>query len=291
MTQSVSVVIVNFNAGEHLRTCIESLVQHLDGLTWDGVVIDNASSDGSPELVVDLSANVRLVRNSTNVGFGRAVNQGIAASTGDLVLLLNPDCKVLPGLVEGLRTELEAHNRCAIVGPRVLDADGALQGSARGDPTFFTGLFGRSTLLTRLLPGSAPARTNVRTTEALESGQSSVEVDWVSGACMLVRREALEGVGGFDERFFLYWEDADLCIRLRHAGFHIRYVPGAEVIHHVGQSSRSAQELSIREFHRSAYLYYATHRASGALNPVRWIAWLVLAARCQWKLAVSRRSL
>lgn len=285
---SVSVVIVNFNAGEHLRACVESLVEHLDGPTWDAVVIDNASSDGSAERVADLAPNVRVLKNATNVGFGTAVNQGVAASSGNWILLLNPDCKILPGLVEGLRTELEAHDRCAIAGPRVLDADGAVQGSARGDPSFFTGLFGRSTLLTRLLPGSALARSNVRTTEALASGERSVEVDWVSGASMLARRQALEAVGGFDERFFLYWEDADLCLRLRHAGFHVRYVPGAEVVHQVGQSSRTAQELSIREFHRSAYLYYATHRAKGLLNPVRWLAWVVLAARCRWKLASAR---
>ena len=281
---SVSVVIVNFNAGERLRECVESLHAHLTGLDWECVVVDNASADGSAESIEGRYERVVVHRNAENVGFGRAVNQGIEATVGDLLLVLNPDCEIRPGLVQRLWPELNADPKCAIVGPRIVNHDGSVQGSARGDPTLFTGLFGRSTLLTRLLPGSRLARSNVRATEAIESGASSVEVDWVSGACMLARRTAVTSVGGFDERYFLYWEDADLCLRLRRDGHVIKYVPGASVVHHVGESSRSAPSQSIVAFHRSAYLYYATHRAPGLLNPVRWVAWVILALRCRWKL-------
>jgi GT2 family glycosyltransferase len=108
----------------------------------------------------------------------------------------------------------------------------------------------------------------------------SLAVDWLSGACMLARVSALTSVGGFDERYFLYWEDADLCRRLRAAGHEVRYVPSATAVHRVGQSSRTARASSIRAFHESAYLYYATHVAPGALNPKRALARALLAARC-----------
>jgi GT2 family glycosyltransferase len=115
--------------------------------------------------------------------------------------------------------------------------------------------------------------------DAAPGGAGSVVVDWVSGACMLARREMLASVGGFDERYFLYWEDADLCRRLRVKGFEIRHVPGATAIHRVGHSSRTAQAAAIRAFHASAYLYYATHVAPGPFNPKRPIARALLGAR------------
>ena len=143
-----------------------------------------------------------------------------------------------------------------------------------------TGLFGRSTLLRRVVPFLPIARRNVVVDEAIRGGEQSVVVDWLSGACMLARRDALDAVGGFDERFFLYWEDADLCRRLRGRGSHVRYAPGAVAIHRVGQSSRTARASSIRAFHESAYLYYATHVAPARLSPKRAVARAILQTRC-----------
>jgi GT2 family glycosyltransferase len=161
-----------------------------------------------------------------------------------------------------------------------------VQGSARGDPDMLTGLFGRTTFVRKIVPFLPAARRNVVVDEAIRSGQDSVSVDWLSGACMLAKREALDAVRGFDERFFLYWEDADLCRRLRHRGFHVRYVPGATAIHRVGQSSRTARASAIRAFHESAYLYYATHVAPARLNPKRAMARAILQTRC-WAQLVT----
>ena len=138
-----------------------------------------------------------------------------------------------------------------------------MQGSARGDPDMLTGLFGRTTVRRRLLPNLAASRRNV-VVDAGGSEGPSVTVDWLSGACMLVRRDVLEQVEGFDERYFLYWEDADLCRRLRALGYQVRYVPGATAIHRVGHSSRDGRAAAVRAFHESAYLYYATHVAPHA---------------------------
>jgi hypothetical protein len=245
------------------------------------VVVDNASSDGSGLAALEFAPHVQLVRNADNLGFSRGVNRGLHATRAPLVLVMNPDCRLLPGALTGLRDELEHFDRCALVGPRILDPDGSVQGSARGDPDMLTGLFGRSTLLRRILPGLRVARRNVVSDDAIASGRRSVEVDWLSGACLLARRALLEDVGGFDERYFLYWEDADLCRRLRARGYHVRYVPGVSAVHRVGHSSRTAQAVAIRAFHASAYLYYATHVSPGRFSPKRHLARVLLAAR-EW---------
>jgi N-acetylglucosaminyl-diphospho-decaprenol L-rhamnosyltransferase len=283
MTPAVTVVIVNFNAGRALADALASLAPGVGGLPYEVVVVDNHSSDGSADLVPAGDERVRLVRNSANGGFGRAINQGLSLGRAPYVLLLNPDCALKAGAVEVLKQEIDRHPRCALAGPRLLDTDGSLQASARGDPTLLTGLFGRTGALSRLFPGLPIVRRNLAADAAIRSGASSVEVDWVSGACMFARRAALDEVGGFDEAYFLYWEDADLCRRLRNAGWHVRYVPAATVVHDVGQSSRTARRLAVREFHRSAYRYYATHVVPQPWHPARPLARLVLAARCAWK--------
>jgi N-acetylglucosaminyl-diphospho-decaprenol L-rhamnosyltransferase len=277
-----AIVIVNFNSGRSLEECLDSIVEHASGARV--LVVDNASSDGSEAAAEragtgTTNVHVALQRNRENVGFAKAVNQGLARTSGELLLLLNPDCRLLAGAVEMLRTELAAHPECAIVAPVVLDDDGTAQGNVRGDPNILTGLFGRSALLRRMFPGSGVARRNVRTED-----EASGEADWVSGACMMVRRTALEAVGGFDERYFLYWEDADVCRRLRVRGHTIRYVRDARVVHRTGQSSRSAPALATQAFHQSAYVYYATHVARTRV--MRALAWGLLRARCRWKLRV-----
>jgi len=276
----LSVIIVNFNAGDDLRLALDSLRDTLGERRWEAVVVDNASSDGSTAAVHGVAPNVRLIANQTNLGFARGTNQGLAATSGERVLLMNPDCRLAPGAVEALASELDRFDRCAIAGPRIVNPDGSVQGSARGDPDMLTGLFGRAGLVRRLFPGLSVSRRNV---VDLPETADSVEVDWVSGACMLARRQALGQVGGFDERYFLYWEDADLCRRLRGRGFHVRYVPRAQAIHRVGQSSRTARFPAIRAFHESAYLYYATHVAPR--SPVkRALARALLSARAFLKL-------
>src|SRR5262249_37570698 len=154
---------------------------------------------------------------------GRGVNIALAATTARHVLIMNPDCRLIAGALPVLQHELDAMPDCGLVGPRILSPDGTVQGTARGDPDMLTGVFGRASALRRLLPNLAVSRRNVLD-NTVAADDASVVVDWVSGACMLARREALEKVGGFDERYFLYWEDADLCRRLRLAGYHIRYV-------------------------------------------------------------------
>ena len=288
MIPQVAAILVNYNAGEELRAALQSIADDLQDTCWEGVVVDNASSDGSDSIATAFAPRMRLLRNEENLGFSRGVNVALQATSAPLVLLMNPDCRLLPGAFAALRRELDARPSCAIVGPRILDPDGSVQGSARGDPDMLTGLFGRSTRLRRVFPGLLVSRRNVVSDAAVTGGKSSVAVDWLSGACMLARRSPLEEVGGFDERYFLYWEDADLCRRLRARGYSVRYVPGAAAVHQVGRSSRTAQAAAIRAFHASAYRYYATHVAPGRFSVKRRLARVLLAARCQLLLRRTR---
>jgi GT2 family glycosyltransferase len=288
MRPALAIVIVNYNAGCDLRGCLSSIAEHLTGFDWKAVVIDNCSTDGSEQAVASFAPRVSLVQNTQNLGFARAINQGMAATTAPFVLLLNPDARLLSGAVESMYAELLSHPECGVIGPAIVNEDGSIQGSARGDPDMITGLFGRSTLLTRLFPRSALARRNVMTSVASRPGETSVEVDWVSGASMLLRRDVFNQVGGFDERFFLYWEDADFCRRVRTAGSRVRYHPDARVVHAVGRSSRTIRALAVREFHRSAYLYYSLHVARSRWHPARWMAFVLLRARCWWVMKRRR---
>jgi GT2 family glycosyltransferase len=287
MTPDVTAILVNYNAGNELAVALRSIQSDCAQVEWEAVVVDNASSDNSAA-IVETFPRATLIRNPANVGFGRAVNQAAAVATAPRLLLVNPDCRLVSGAISTLRSVLDAEPSCAVVGPRIFDPDGTVQGSARGDPDMLTGLFGRTGALRVLLPFLPVARRNVVVEDAVRTGASSVVVDWLSGACMLIRRDAFTAAGGFDERFFLYWEDADLCRRLRNRGFQVRYVPGASAVHQVGRSSQTARRSSIRAFHASAYLYYATHVAPGALNPRRLLARALLGVRCWWLLrAVS----
>lgn len=287
MTSRLAVIIVNFNAGHLLDRCLASLVSHLTG-AWEAVVVDNASTDGSVDRVAGLDPHIRLLCNAENVGFGRAINQAMTVTTAPLALFLNPDAVLTAGAIDHLEQEVNRYPSCGVIGPAILNPDGSIQGSARGDPDMLTGFFGRSSTLTRLFPESAAARRNIMTHAGSPGSElGGIEVDWVSGACMLVRREAFARVGGFDEAFFLYWEDADLCRRLRDSGWRTRYDPHAQVVHAGSASSRSRPALAIRAFHRSAYLYYSRHVARSAWHPLRWTAFVLLHLRCWWKLATG----
>lgn len=282
MSVTVAVVTVNFNSGGALASTLESLPAALAGVPWEAVVVDNASSDGSERTALHRE-HVALRREPANIGFAAGVNAGLSTTSAPFVLILNPDCRLEPASVRLLLDELHQYPRCAVIGPRILDLDGTLQESARGDPNMLTGLFGRTTVLSRWFRRSAIVRRNLASDAAPDDAASSRRVDWVSGACMLARREALARVKGFDDRYFLYWEDADLCRRLRNAGWETRYMPGATAVHEVGQSSRNARALANREFHRSAYTYFATHVVPQWWHPGRAIGWLILILRSRFK--------
>lgn len=283
----VSVIIVNWNAGEALEACLRSVQRELhalptqkDGhtpLNGECFVIDNGSEPDDITRLGQMFPEVALHVNADNLGFARAANQGFARSHGRYLLLLNPDAELTPGSLRGLIDGLNAYPEAAILGPRVTNTDGTNQGSARTFPGLLTAFFGRTAFLTTYFSGN---RMSQHETPAFDPCLTQPQnVDWVSGACMLMRRQAVEAVGGFDEQFFLYWEDADLCWRLHEHGWQIVYDPQVRVSHQVGGSSKHASIRSLLAFHRSAYLLYRKQVTGSAWHPLSLVAVVGLSVR------------
>ncbi|CAA9460519.1 MAG: dTDP-Rha:A-D-GlcNAc-diphosphoryl polyprenol, A-3-L-rhamnosyl transferase WbbL [uncultured Rubrobacteraceae bacterium] len=254
-----SVLIVNYASWPLTLRCIASLQQTRYG-DFETFVVDNDSVE-PPEL----PSWVRLIRNEENVGFARAHNRGIAASNGDPVVLINPDTLVKGDFFKHLEEFVTDNPRVGIAGPRILDSEGGLQLSARREISALSGFLGRTSLLTRLFPKSSLVKSQF---PAVTDQSRPTSVDWVSGACMVVRRETLRDIGPLDERFFMYFEDADLCRRARAAGWLVYYLPHVEIVHQTGASSRSRPK-AIWLLHKSAFLYhrkYGTHGPFGVYS-------------------------
>jgi N-acetylglucosaminyl-diphospho-decaprenol L-rhamnosyltransferase len=254
---SVAVVIVSFNARDDLVRCLDSL-ERCVGVPFEVVVVDNASTDGSDDAARDRGGLVQLVANPTNTGFARACNQGTAASRAARVLFLNPDAEVTAGAVEALAARLDSGRDVGAVGPLTRHQDGTIQVSTGHDLTPIGEWRQR-----RLVRGVR--RRDSRALQVAEKRHTrEQEVDWVSGSCLMARREALEAVGGFDEGFFLFEEDADLCRRLRAAGWRVVFTPAAEVRHRLGQSMAQAPAVARLAYHESHLLYYRKHNSLAA---------------------------
>ena len=230
MTTSIAVAIVNYNTREHLRACLETVRLENPG---EVVVVDNASPDNSAEMVQAEFPWVRLHANKTNPGFGAAANQAIANCTAKYVLLLNSDVLLQPGALEALSSYLDLHPRAAIVGPRLVGTDGTLQTSCYPFPTAL------NTLL--LYANLAPLIRYFPVLRSLYLAASphnhARAIPWVKGAALAIRREVFEALDGFDESFFMYSEEVDLCYRLGVAGWQVHFAPVTTVVHVGGAST------------------------------------------------------
>jgi N-acetylglucosaminyl-diphospho-decaprenol L-rhamnosyltransferase len=272
-----SVIIVNYASWPLTLRCIESLQQTRYG-DFEIFVVDNDSVE-----VPELPSWVRLIRNKENVGFARAQNRGIAASSGDPVVLINPDTIVEKDFFEHLAAFVSENPKAGISGPRIVDSEGRLQLSARREISALSSFLGRTSLLTRLFPKSSIVKSQF---PAVTDQYHLTPVDWVSGACMVVRRETLRDVGPLDDRFFMYFEDADLCRRARAAGWLVYYLPHIEIVHQTGASSRSRLR-AIWLLHKSAFLYHRKHGAHGPFGAYSAMVLAGLTVRALAKLGIS----
>jgi len=252
----LATVIVHYRSPGPMLDCLRSLDRATAGLAAETVVVDNDSRDDTPERIAREFPAVQVIRNRENAGYARAVNQGIAATTAPFVLVMNPDCELHPDAARALLGHLRARPDVAIAGPKILNPDGTLEYSARAFPDHLTFLFNRYSLLTRLFPGNRFSRRYLLT----DWDHASVrDVDWLSGACMLARREAIARVGGMDERFFMFNEDVDWCRRMQLAGWKVTYVPEAIVVHHIGASRRKVAARVIVARHLGMIHYFHKH--------------------------------
>ena len=250
----LSIILVNRDTKEYLLPCLRSVLENGKGTGWKIIVVDNGSRDGSPAVVKERFPLVDLIENEGNLGFAKAVNQGLQKAIGRYVVLLNPYTQIKQGAIGELISFMDARPDAGIAGAKLLNSDGSKQNSIANFPSLATELTNKS-LLRWLFPKRFPGK---------EMDYSEpVEVDSVIGACMMVRRDAIEQVGFLDEDYFLFLEETDWCFRMKKAGWRVCHVPQAEVYHFQGKSAEKDKRRAKVEYYRSRYHFFIKNRGRG----------------------------
>ncbi len=279
----LDILIVNYNSTRYLLKCLRSIYMSLDSnIDVKVYVVDNASKD-NVNLLQQKFPHVILSKNSINIGFAKAVNYLISKTDAPNILLLNPDTIVGKNFFKSMLDFMEKNPDVGIAGPKIYESDGSIQGSARSFPTPMTALFGRNSFMTKFFPDNRLTRKNILNSTA--TGDAPIKVDWISGACMMVRRKAVEDIGLLDENFFMYWEDADWCRRMIHNTWKVVYYPGASIVHFSGRSSDRNLIQSVVAFHKSAYYLFNKYYPD-TLGVMRGIVMMGLGARGCFLLAL-----
>ncbi len=247
-----SLVLLNYNGGRSVIDCLASIG---DGVVSEIFVVDNASTDGSADVIASERPDVRLIRNPSNRGFAAAANQAVRATSADVVVLLNPDTEVRAGAIEALEEALRSRPRAGVVAPLILNPDGSVQPTKRAFPTLWqSALHG---LVGLFWPNNPGTRAYTLADAPLSEARS---VGWVAGTAVAIRREAFEAIGGFDERFFFFVEDVDLCKRLWDAGWEVWFDPRAVVVHEWGGSWTQRPLRFLWMHHMNLFRYVLKHR-------------------------------
>ncbi len=280
----ITISIVNWNTKEELTRSVESVLAQ-EGVDFEVIVVDNASSDGSAEHIRSRFPQVILIENNQNLGFGRAQNQAIDVSRGRYVMLLNPDAH-LPehDTLAQLVAFADANPTVGIIGPRIHNPDGTLHHSARRFPTLGAGLF-RRTPLGRLFPNNRFVREYIMSDWSHDGVR---DVDWVSGAALMIRREVIENIGLLDTGFFMYCEDVDWAYRAKENGWRVCYFPMVKLVHRIGAASDQAPVRMIYHFHRSMFRFYMKHYAKGLKILLALFAFAALSARAVFFIILTR---
>ncbi len=256
--QNLDIVIVNYNTEKLLRDCISSVIKETEDVNYKIHVVDNASQDNTQKMLSDNFPNVNAIFNEENVGFARANNQAITKSSGDIILLLNPDTIVVDKAITKTFEYMLSDENIGVVGCKVLNRDGTLQLACRRSIPTPKVAFYRLTGLSRLFPkNKTMAKYNL--TYLKEDEISDVEA--VSGAFLMIRRSVVDRIGMLDERFFMFGEELDLCYRVKQAGYSVKYFPKAEIIHLKGESSKTNFKKANREFYNAMILFHKKHFA------------------------------
>ena len=250
----LSIIIVSWNTKEFLLPCVRSVFENEQGISREVIVVDNGSQDGSGNEVKKTFPSIHLVENQKNMGFAKAVNQGLQKASGRYILLLNPDTQMKGGAIDRFVSFMDSHSGTGVAGAQLLNSDGSKQNSIANFPSLATELLNKR-LLRWLFPKRFPGKER--------NYPEPVEVNSVIGACMMVRREALDQVGSLDEDYFLFLEETDWCYRMKKAGWKIYHVPQTEVIHFQGKSAETDKKRSRVEYFRSRYHFFKKNRGSG----------------------------
>ena len=248
----LSIILVNFNDAAHLPECLSAIEANAGGVDREVIVVDNASTDGSADLLAERFPRFRFIRNDKNEGFGRANNRAVRESRGEFLLFMNTDVVLHPGALGLLMEEMRMHSDTGVVGPALLTPAGSFQPSFGGRTGFFSEL-AKKGFLNRLR------------TRSIRKDRTRREVRWASGAFLMARRQAFLEAGGFDEGFFLYFEDMDLCERILDKGLRVIFLPDAVSLHHGGVSTSVRPLRSRVEYRKSQIRFYRKHGSAASL--------------------------
>lgn len=249
----LSIIIVSYNARPELEKCLESLVQLPPKVEHEIVVVDNASTDGNADLVRQKWPKIRLIETGSNLGFSRATNIGIRDTSSEFILLLNGDTVVNDGAIDNLVNKLDTRLDVAVIGPKLVD------GEEKTELSFGPMISPLGDVWQKLLVRGNDYQIEPIRSYVKKLTQKEHEVDWVSGACLLVRRHDAEAVGLLDERYFMYAEDVDFCAAIRANGKKILFTPTTKIVHLRGRSALTKSQLTKTNYHRSKLAFYKKH--------------------------------
>ncbi|MCI0530463.1 MAG: glycosyltransferase family 2 protein [candidate division Zixibacteria bacterium] len=259
----LSIVIVSYNVKEELSRCLTSLTSGTDPLNdCEIIVVDNNSGDGTRQMLRDAFPRIQRLENTCNIGYARGANQGIAKSSGEHILLLNPDTIARLDQINKLVDIMKSQIDVGILGSKVVGKSGERQFSARNFPGFAVYFSNAQSWLNRIRPKNRWSRRYLG--KDLDSTMPT-ETDWVSGSAMLIKRELIKSIGGFDSKYFMYVEDVDICRRARSAGWKVLYCPEIEITHYSGRSTSQKKFKMLAEHHKSMYYYFHKYYRINAL--------------------------
>ena len=277
---NVSIITVNYKVAHLLEGLFESIEKHPPEGSWEMIVVDNASGEEDVNRLKKLEESrphFKLIVSDENIGFGAGNNLGVAQAKGEYIIFLNPDIVVRDGCLSGLIAHLGSRPECGIAAPRVNWGDGSFQPTGRAFPNPLTGLFGRATILSKLFPSNPLTKQQLID---LTNVTEPTEVEWAAGMAWAVRRREFRDTGGWDERYFMYWEDADVAFTyVNKFGLKTHYIPTARATHFHAASAIRLGSKATSEFHNSAYKYVAKNLYKGWYDPRRWLTWLALKLR------------
>ncbi|MBO0852290.1 MAG: glycosyltransferase family 2 protein [Nocardia sp.] len=278
--KTVGLTLVTYQSAEDLPRFLETLAPAVHPYTVEVIAIDNVSTDRSADIVAEFGG--RVIRNRRNVGLSAAINQGAAQTDAEWILVANPDTQLDPGSIAALVDTAEHDPRIGMIGPRIARLDGTPYPSGRSFPSLAVGI------AHALLGGVWPENPATRKYFGKQVTEVS-DVDWISGCCMLFRREAFEAVGGFDDRYFLYFEETKMALDMHRAGWRVVLDPSVRILHREGGSMRFAPFRKVRTHHRSAFRFYCDYHKGSP-----WIVFAPLVAAgliVRGAVAVARTAL
>lgn len=247
----LSIIIVSYNGSNLLRECLDSIFKYPPRQNYVVIVVDNNSKDGSQELVRKKYPTVELIANTSNVGFAAANNMAIKSTDSEFILLLNSDCQVYKNSLDEMLGFMGSIADAAVVGPKITNSDGSIQYSCRKFPSIIDA--GLHSILANIAPDNPVSR---KYKLADISREKPFEVDWVSGSCMLIRRQALSDTGLMDENYFMYVEDVDICFQMWKKNWKVYYYPHAEILHHIGGSTNAGKVASSVRMQKSIFYFF-----------------------------------